>query len=155
MTDELSQSSPSRKLVNRRGPDSRQRPLVVLARVSSGEKAALLAKAGQAGVSVSALLRHAALDLPLSGRRRQMRSDLQPVAALLQTAGDLSAELGKQGSNLNQLAHQANAGRIPAGYLAQLEQALATVEDGQRALIQIAEACMDALGFGETDDGDD
>jgi hypothetical protein len=85
--------------------------------VSSGEKAALLAKAGQAGLSVSALLRHAALYLPLPGRRQRKRADLQPVSALLQTAGDLSAELGKQGSNLNQLAYQANAGRIPAGYL--------------------------------------
>lgn len=155
MADELLQPAPSRKPVNRRGPDSRQRPLVVLSRVSSGEKAALLAKAGQAGVSVSALLRHAALDLPLSSRRRRMRADLQPVAALLQTAGDLSAELGKQGSNLNQLAHQANAGRIPAGYLAQLEQALTIVEDGQRALIQIAEACMDVLGFGDSQDDED
>ncbi len=133
---------------NRRGPDHRQRPLVAAARVSAEELAQLRAKAAAAGVSVGDLLRHAALSASLPVRRqRRSRTDLQPVAALLQQAGDLAAELGKQGSNLNQLAHHANGDRIPLGFLPELRHAIAANEEGLRALLEIRAACMEALGF--------
>ena len=141
---------------NRRGPDRRQRPLVAAARVSADELIQLRAKAAAAGVSVGDLIRHAALGASLPVRRqRRSRTDLQPVAALLQHAGDLAAELGKQGSNLNQLAHQANADRIPRGFQHDLRQALAANEEALRALFEIRTACMEALGFERGDDPDD
>ena len=155
MTDD-SNPLPRIRQGNRRGPDKRQRPLVAAARVSSDELTRLRAKADAAGVSVGDLIRHAALDASLPVRRqRRSRTDLQPVAALLQQAGDLAAELGKQGSNLNQLAHQANGDRIPAGFQYELRQALAANEDALRTLLEIRTACMEALGFERGDEQED
>ena len=155
MTDD-SQPLPRIRQGNRRGPDKRQRPLTVAARVSAGELTEIRAKADAGGVSVGDMIRHAALGASLPVRRqRRSRTDLQPVAALLQTAGDLAAELGKQGSNLNQLAHQANADRIPPDFGRDLRQALAANEEALRALLEIRTACMEALGFERGDDPDD
>ena len=155
MTDDI-QPLPRIRQGNRRGPDKRQRPLAAAARVSADELTEMRAKADAAGVSVGDLIRTATLGVALPARRqRRSRTDLQPVAALLQTAGDLAAELGKQGSNLNQLAHQANADRIPPDFGRDLRLALAANADALGSLLEIRTACMEALGFERGDDPED
>lgn len=57
------------------------------------------------GLSVSALIRHALLNVPPPRRRRRPAVDQVAMAKLL-------GEMGKVGSNINQLAHYAHRGTL-------------------------------------------
>jgi hypothetical protein len=113
------------------GTDKRQRQATLSARFNDEEARAVRTKAERAGLSVASLIRAAVLDLPLPDARAPKRpsADLQAVARLL-------GELGKIGSNLNQIAKHANAGRLTEGLL----------EVALRDLLELRLACLQALG---------
>jgi hypothetical protein len=84
-------------------------------RCTEEELAAVGASARSRGVTVSQLVRETVLDRPSPGpkpRKRTPAADERELARIL-------AQLGKWGSNLNQLAHQANMEQpVPAAIAA-------------------------------------
>ncbi len=85
--------------------ESRRRPRVLRVRLSDAELAMATANAAAAGQTLAAFVRAMAT----KGRPGRSRSS-QAVAELAKLTG----ALGKVGSNVNQLAHEANAGRFPS-----------------------------------------
>jgi hypothetical protein len=112
------------------GSNTRQRTHYVAVRCSADEVAALAAKAERAGLSRGAYLRAVALGSP--GPRAVRRPPVEKVEL-----ARLLGELGRVGSNLNQLARAANCGISPS--LPQLEAVLLEIE-------RTAAAIMKALG---------
>ncbi|MEQ1908696.1 MAG: plasmid mobilization relaxosome protein MobC [Vicinamibacterales bacterium] len=114
------------------GTEKRKKGRVITARFDDGEAEAIRRMADKAGVSIGALLRHAVFNtLPPPAARRPC-INVQAVAQLL-------AQLGKIGSNINQLAKHANAGRSIDSMDNSIELAL-------RDLSELRIACLQALG---------
>lgn len=88
----------------RSGSETRQRPKLALMRCTPDEHAQLEAAADRAGMTVSAFMRHQCLGT--AGPRAVRRPPVER-AALAQ----LLAQLGKCGSNLNQIARALNSDR--------------------------------------------
>jgi Bacterial mobilisation protein (MobC) len=105
----------------------RKRGLMVHARVTEAEKAEVIAKAKGAG-GVSALFRIAVLNY----KPPKSKVDIQAATKLL-------TELGKIGSNINQIAKHLNAGR-PGDRLEQM------IEVELRDLMEMRHACLRVLG---------
>jgi hypothetical protein len=80
------------------------RDRIVRIRISDAELAALKSSAAARGLSLSDLLRRAALGIRMPVRR----FDQADVVVLLRTLG----ELGRIAGNLNQLVRRANAGKL-------------------------------------------
>jgi hypothetical protein len=108
--------------------DKRKRMTTVHARVTEEEKALLTEKAKSVG-GISALFRAAAFQY----KPPKSKVDVQAVTQVL-------AELGKIGSNVNQIAKHLNA-RRPGDTLEN------SVELAIRDLRDMRHACMKALGF--------
>src|ERR1019366_3836980 len=100
----------------------------ITARVNEEERLIIKEKAKAAG-GMSALFRTAVLGYKLP----KSRIDTQAVAKLL-------AELGKIGSNVNQIAYHLNAGRPGDTVEALIAEAL-------RDLLEMRGGCMRALGL--------
>ena len=112
------------------GSDKRRRLRQSLVRWTEDEVNALAAKADKAGLAVAAFMRAAALGD--AGPRAQRRPPADHKA-LRQILG----QLGKIGSNINQIAHSLNKGeqaRVPE------------LKDALRAYIAIRDAIFEALG---------
>ncbi len=92
---------------------------IVRIRVSDAELAALKSLAAARGLSLSDLLRRAALGIRMPVRR----FDQADAVVLVRTLG----ELGRIGGNLNQLVRRANAGKL-AGHDADLAATLAGID---------------------------
>lgn len=92
---------------------------IVRIRVSDAELAALKSLAVARGLSLSDLLRRAALCIRMPARRFYQAD----AAVLVKTLG----ELGRIGGNLNQLTRRANAGKL-AGHDADLATTLAGID---------------------------
>ena len=120
-----------RRYGKRKVPDARKKFVAV--RCNDTEHRALTVRAEAAGLSVGAYLRTVVVGT--AGPRAVRRAPVERVEL-----ARLLAELGKVGSNVNQLAHQANAGRFPVGD--QLAAAIADVQAMRTAL-------MKALGYGD------
>lgn len=85
-----------------------RRDIRLMARFTEDEAKSITAKAQAAGVSVSDLLRAAALDMPVpKGRRGGRVEDAQSLGAVL-------GAIGRIGNNINQLAHLAHIGMWPS-----------------------------------------
>ncbi len=114
---------------NRSGSQNRQRKRHVKIHLNEVEYAAITDQANRSGLSLSSLARAALLgaDVPVTRR--------PPVekALLAQALG----QLGKIGSNLNQIAHRSNMGREPMDGLMEAELI---------QLRQVRDAIMGALG---------
>jgi hypothetical protein len=106
----------------------RKRTEIIHARVTQAEKADVAAKAKAAG-GISALFRTAVLGY----KPPKSKVDTQAVAKLL-------AELGKIGSNVNQIAKHLNAGRPGDTMENMLTETL-------RDLLEMRGVCMRALGL--------
>ena len=113
---------------NRSGSENRKRTKILTARVDAEESRIIKEKAKAAG-GVSALFRIAVLGYKLP----KSKVDTQAVARLL-------AELGKIGSNVNQIAKHLNAGRPGDTMENMLTETL-------RDLLEMRGVCMRALGL--------
>ena len=116
--------------------EKRQRPVLRYVRLSRAEDAIVVAKA--AG-NISGFLRALALDKRLA----PSAIDREAITRLMRSLADIRSELGKSGSNLNQLAKYANMDRTLAGSIA---AAIEEHEQALRTLEEIRLACMQALG---------
>lgn len=126
--------SPARSYGKRKLPDARGKFVAV--RCSTAEHAALTAAALQAGLSVGAYLRATALGN--AGLRAVRRPPVEKEAL-----ARLLGEIGKLGSNVNQIAHAVNAtGDLPSWH--ELHDMTAAVQAMRGAVLQ-------ALGRGGTD----
>jgi len=115
-------------MASRSGSEKRQRTTIVTMRINPQEAAAIRQIARTRGESVSALMRSALLH----NRPRASRIEVQAVARLL-------GQLGKIGSNINQIAYHLNAGRPGDRVEGSLEAAL-------RDLSELRIVCLQALG---------
>lgn len=134
------------------------------------EQYAALSKLADAhGQSLSALTLNTLLKIPVPRLRRPrvenelMRRYLVEAARTRDALKPIEAELGKSGSNLNQIAHVLNAGRPPGTVMNMLkdtllahEQAVQAVAEFVRDLRELRTAGMNAVGLelhhGSTDD---
>jgi hypothetical protein len=107
---------------------ARRRSVLLQSWLTPEEAAAIRRKAGDTGVSVSELLRMALF-----------RYKAPPTKIDMKAVGKLSAEIGKIGSNINQIAYHLNAGRPGDRIEGSLEAAL-------RELLEWRTALMQALG---------
>ena len=98
-------------------------------RFNEQEADALRSLADRAGLSVSSLMRRALLNTPPPRAARRPTVNHKAVAQLL-------GQLGKIGTNINQLAKQANAGRFQAN----------SIELAMQDLMELRTACLQALG---------
>jgi len=119
------------------GTGKRQRTRQCLVRFTEQEFEDIAGKADRAGMASAAFLRAAALGSP--GPRAQRRPPVDHIA-LRQLLG----ECGRVGNNLNQIAHNLNAGR-PVN-IPELRAALA-------AYLDIRAAILRALAMDTTGDG--
>ena len=100
----------------------RQRNLVLRVRVLPSESDEIRRRAAALGVSVSEMLRESALDEPIRRPKKPLPSpDRKAIATL-------TGQLGKVGSNLNQLAHRANTSGV-IGELGLLTDAIGECRD--------------------------
>lgn len=113
----------------RSGSNKRRRTVVLTARFTPEEARAVRKMAARTGFSVSALIRHALLNVPPPRARRRPSVDHKAVAKLL-------GQLGKIGSNINQLAHYAHLGRFQSD----------SIEIALRDLMELRLGCLQALG---------
>jgi len=98
------------------GSETRQRNKSVLVRLTEEERAKLEARAQEAGLSVGAFVRKAALGSAGPRIRRAPVADTDELRRL-------RGELGKIGNNINQLAPHLNAGE--SGSARAVEETLA------------------------------
>lgn len=110
--------------------EKRKRQHTVTIRLDDREYAILQETADRTGYSKSYLFRRALLSTPPPRARPRPSVQTKMLARVL-------AELGKIGSNINQLAKYANLGRTQT---AQIELAL-------RELSELRLACLQALGY--------
>ncbi len=122
MTDDTAKKS---------GSETRQRQRLLQIRVSDSEFDAIAKMAERSELTVPSYARQIILDTPPPRARRKPSVDTEQVARLL-------GELGKVGSNLNQIAHHLNAGTAGAGSNT-IASAIADVS-------AMRDACMKALG---------
>ena len=115
-------------MTRRSGSEKRQRNQILTMRFNQEEAAAIRQIAHARGQSVSAVLRTTLLH----SRAHPSRIDQQAVARLL-------GQLGKIGSNINQIAYHLNAGRPGDRIESGLEEAL-------RDLGELRIVCLQALG---------
>jgi hypothetical protein len=128
-SDPASETRGARRHGKRKLPDGRHRFVAV--RCNDAEYATMTAAAAQAGLSVGAYLRHLALG---SSGTRARRQPMVNQAELVRVLG----LLGNYGSNLNQIAHVANAsGKVPT------EAALIEIAGH---VGEVSRAVMQALG---------
>ena len=108
------------------GSERRQRTKTLQIRLTESEFEAIAEKAESALLTAPSYARHMLLDTPAPRARRRPSIEAETLARIL-------AQLGKVGSNLNQLAKQANTGhRIPPD---EISAALSTVADLRAATL--------------------
>ncbi len=112
-------------MAQRSGSEKRQRSRILTVRLTPQEVAIIRQKAQKHGQSVGALLRSSLLHV----RLHPSRIDRQAVAQLL-------GQLGKIGSNINQLAKYAHMGRYQEN----------SIELALRDLAELRLVCLQALG---------
>lgn len=116
-------------MARRSGTEKRRRSIILTARFDQKEAATVRRMADSSGLSVGSLLRRALFNTPPPRAARQPSVEVQAVARLL-------GQLGKIGSNINQLAKHANAGRYEEN----------SVELALRDLAELRIVCLQALG---------
>jgi type II secretory pathway component PulM len=114
---------------SRSGTEKRKRSKTYSVRLSDEEQVKARAIVNHTGLSLAAYIRHKIFDAPLPRAVRRPPAELKAVVQLL-------GELGRIGSNVNQLAKHANAGRIQIN----------SVDLAMQTLMEMRTACMEALG---------
>jgi Mobilization protein NikA len=119
-------------MTKRSGSETRKRNVLLTARFTPQEAATIRQISDRTGVTVASLLRRALLDTPPPRATRRPPADMRAIARLL-------GQLGKIGSNINQIAHYLNAGRP----LNRIED---SIELALRDLAELRIVCLQALG---------
>lgn len=122
--------------------ERRKRTARIEVRLFAEEKEALEARAISAGVSASDLLRLAV------NPQQQIKAGLTPEERTI--LRKLNGQIGKIGSNINQLTRLANSGIIP--HMAALEQELAALKE-LRIQVRSVLGRKSALGRGAGEQG--
>lgn len=112
------------------GTEKRKRSAHLTIRLTPEEKAEIIAKAERAGLEPGSYARKTLLDEPPPRQVRRPPIERKELARLL-------GELGKVGSNLNQLARESNEGEPP--YRREVLAVLAS-------LLSVRDAVLVALG---------
>ncbi len=130
------------------GSQKRQVTARIAVNCTPAQKAAIMSKSTATGLSPSALCLAVMLDAPLPVRRRNPTVNQQAMtryfghtAKLSDALRDQLAELGKSGSNLNQIAYMLNSGTAPARIAALTEAAI----QEHRTLVETCQAAMEDL----------
>jgi hypothetical protein len=117
--------------MSRSGSQKRKVTARIAVNCTPAQKAAIGKKAEAAGLSPSAICLAKLLDVPLP-RRHQPRVNDEAMKQYLAATAKVSdalhaslAELGKSGSNINQIAYMLNANTAPARIINIIESALA------------------------------
>jgi predicted transcriptional regulator len=144
----------------RSGTESRQRKKRRTIRFSDDENAIIEKLVEATRQSPGALLRAALLNVPLPRRRRSTVNDdalgayLKAAAKVKDALKDSLAELGKSGSNLNQIAYMLNANTAPPRIINIIESAvnehnalIARYEAASKDLDELRTMAMGALGL--------
>ena len=113
--------------------NKRQRTKFLTARLTPAEHATIAQLADRRGLSPGALVRQTLLNVPPGPSVRRPTADTKLLAKVL-------AELGKIGSNINQIAYHLNAGRPGDVTEGSIDAAL-------RELLEWRTALMQSLGF--------
>lgn len=114
----------------RSGSETRKRTRQLSVRFNETEHAELLRRADAVGLSVPAYLRLQAIDAAPARASRKPSVNAQQVAQLL-------AQIGKLGSNVNQIARHMNSGGRPS---------FASIDQAMRDVTDMRDQCMKALG---------
>ena len=112
----------------RSGSQKRKTTARIAINCTPAQKAEIMKKIDATGLSPSAMCLAVLLDVPLPARRRPS-VDTQLLAKVL-------AELGKIGSNINQIAYHLNAGRPGDVTEGSIQAALAELLEWRTALMQ-------------------
>ena len=97
------------------GSENRQRQKVVRVRLTDQEQAEIIARADKAGLSVAGYVRSTVLEKPAPRQSRRPSINHKELAFIL-------AQIGKIGSNVNQMARVANSGGWPGSHQINLAQ---------------------------------
>ncbi len=97
-------------MASRSGSNTRKRTLAKSFRFSEDEWAEMQNRANRAGMNVADLVRSQCLDMPPPRKARVAPFDRKLACQLL-------GQLGKIGSNINQIAHAANLGKTLEGMI--------------------------------------
>ena len=109
-----------------RGTEKRVRDYILPIRLSQDERAVVETAAERAGLSVGSHARQTLLGAPAPRQVRRPPVERKELAKLL-------AELGKIGSNLNQLAKAVNSGSLV--YTGEIDAVLAGLEETRQAIL--------------------
>lgn len=112
------------------GSEKRQKNLFIRGRVNEEEKKEVVEKASKAGMTEGEFVRSRCLDKVKTRAARRPTVELENLSRLL-------GELGKVGSNLNQIAKTLNAGGWASGN---------EVNKALRELQGVSAAILDAMG---------
>lgn len=123
----------------KRRSEKRQRTILLAARFTPAEARTVREKAEACG-GLSSYIR----SVVLGSRLPRHIADRKEIGRLVAELARIRAELGKSGSNLNQLAHYANMDRWQANSIA---DAILAHEQAIRTLEEMRLACMQALGL--------
>lgn len=132
----------------RSGSQKRKVTARIAINCTPAQKTAILAKADAAGLSPTAICLAVLLDAPLPKRRlptikhQQMAQFLAAAAKVADALRAHLAELGKSGSNLNQVAYMLNANTDPLRIVNIIQSA---VDEHSAAVARLNEAMTDVL----------
>jgi hypothetical protein len=115
----------------RSGSEKRQRTVSVAIRFTEAEHADLLRRADEVGLSVASFVRVQTLDVPPPRAARRPPIDRTVAAQVL-------GQLGRIGSNINQIARHFNAGATTPPP--------ADVAGAMSAVLDMRAACLQAMG---------
>lgn len=136
------------------GSENRRRGKIIRVRVDDKEAAAIAALADAHRQSVAALVRSSLLNIPLP-RVQRPRVNEPLFGKALSGLAALTAELGKEGSNLNQLTHYVNAERPIGTLVNSIESCLLNIDMLQRDASELRTLFMQAMGLERARSGKD
>jgi len=126
-------------MTGKKRSEKRKRTIPLAGRFTPEEALIVRAKATQYGGSVSSLIRHLTIGAPAP----RHAAEREILARLLAEFARLRAEMGKQGSNLNQLTHYANMDRVLEASVA---DAVQNFNRGVDTLDELRLAALQAMG---------
>jgi Bacterial mobilisation protein (MobC) len=139
------------------GSENRQRTKIIPVRVNAEEYALITKVANATGQSAAALVRSALARIPLPRTRLPKAVDklvarfLGGAAKVADPLWALDAQLGKIGSNINQLTHYAHMDRVMEASimsaLAEFNEASARVKEALRDVDELRTEGMHVLGL--------